>query len=114
MAACVFTSVITRGDRVTFTFTLTGSGSIAGGAATASVRVLGATTSVIADHAVTITDGPNRICTLTLTESETALLSAIAEDARRTTVHVGDIKLVLAGVTTHYGPFEFPVRTAIT
>lgn len=114
MASTVFTSAIARGDRVTFTFTLAGSGSIAGGATTASVRVLGSTANAIANHAVTITDGPNRVCTLTLSEAETALLAAIAEDARRTTVHIGDVKLVLAGVTTHFGPFEFPVRAAIT
>lgn len=114
MAETVFTSAVASGDSVTFTFTLEGSGSIAGGTVTASIREQGATQNAIADHACTITDGPNRVCTLVLTTAESARLAGFAGNPRKARTYVGDVKLVLSGVTTRFGPWAFPVRSAVT
>lgn len=113
MATTVFERPLTEGDRGAFRFRLAGSGDISGATVTASIRLAGQTANLIAAHAVTIEDGPNRQVLLTLLESETPSLSGPA-DGRQLATHVGDVKVVLGGVTTHYGPFEFPVRTAIT
>lgn len=115
MSVTTFTDPATEGDEFTFTFTLAGSGTISGATLTASIRPIGQVTNIISAHAVTITDAANRICTLTLTEAESALLvGAPSYDPRKTFTFAGDVKMVLGGVTTHFGPFVFPMRVAVT
>lgn len=113
MATLVLERSLTEGDEVVFRFRLAGTGSISGGTVTCSIREAGQTANLITGHAMSIVDAVNRIVTLTLTEAETGTLNGPA-DGRQTTRHIGDVKMVLGGVTTHFGPFEFPVRTAIT
>src|SRR3989304_492307 len=104
---------MTEGDQSMFRFYLAGSGSLAGATITASIRKAGQTANLITGPPVTIENAANRAVSLELAETESATLDGPA-DGRQTAVHIGDVKVVLGGVTTHYGPFEFPVRTAIT
>lgn len=106
-------AVIPAGDEVALTFTLGGSGDITGGTVTTSIRPVGAA-NVVADLAMSISSGPNRIVTITLTEAQTALFSTNA-DPRIYTDHIGDVKLVLGTVTTHSEePYAVWARRVVT
>lgn len=114
MAAIIFRDVMTASNDVTFTFTLEGSGSISGGTVTASISEQSSPNLLISAHAMTITDAGNRVCTLVLTASESADLRVNHERPTDPVWHEGDLKLVLGGSTTNFGPFRFKVRKAVT
>lgn len=106
------TDVVASGDEVLFTFTLSGSADITGAVLTCSIQSAGSPTNIITDHGMSVLDGAARTCTLRLTEAETVLMAGGA-DPRATEDYVGDVRCVLAGVTTTYGPFTLPVRSVV-
>lgn len=111
------TDVLASGDEVLFTFTLknpdgTITGDITGAALTCSIQSAGSATNIITDHAMSVLVGASATCTLRLTEAETALLSG-GTDPRSTEDVIGDVRMVLAGVTTTFGPFQLPVRSVV-
>jgi hypothetical protein len=69
------------------------------------------------DHAVTITNAVSGICTLTLSDTETAALLAAETRPDYLALHpfIGDFKVVEAGGdVVHAGPFSFDLRRPIT
>ena len=115
--------VVVAGDDYVFDLTLKKNGVIeptflAGGAvATASIGPGGtATSNIIIDHAIAITDAPNGLATLILSGAETLLLTpGPGKRPSKTIVMYGDVKVIESGGNeTHCGPFSFEVRGAIT
>ncbi len=102
---------------LTITVTLDGSTfNITSGTLTCSIKAVDETADAIADHAMTITDAPNGVATLTLTDTETLTLrQPLGSDHLATKLHFGDVKVVQSGGNvSHHGPFAFNVRRAIT
>ncbi len=115
--------VVVAGDDYVFDLVLRKNGAIdpaflAGGAvATASIGPGGtASSNLISDHAIVITDAPNGLATLTLNSSETLLLTpGPGKRPSKIIVMYGDVKVIESGGNeTHCGPFSFEVRGAIT
>lgn len=111
------TDVVASGDEVVFTFTLknpdgTIVGDITGATLTCSIQPAGSATNVITDHGVAVLVGASATCTLTLTEAESALMTG-GTDPRQTEDYIGDVKMILGGATTHFGPFQLPVRSVV-
>lgn len=108
--ATVALNTVVRGDEFVWTITLSGAGSISGATVTANVRRRGSPAALLSAIACTITDAANRIVTLTLTEAQTSKLVGNATDPVSMVEHVADVKVVLSGVTTTYGPLVLNVR----
>jgi hypothetical protein len=111
------TDVVASGDEVLFTFTLknpdgTITGDITGAVLTCSIQPAGSVTNVITDHAMSVLSGAAATCTLTLTEAESVLMAGGA-DPRATEDYIGDVKMVLSGVTSTFGPFQLSVRSVV-
>lgn len=111
MTVTKITDIVASGDEVRFTFTLSGSGDITGATLTCSIQPSNQA-KVITNHAMSVLSGAARTCTLTLTETETALLTG-GSDPRHTVEYLGDVTMVLAGVRTTFGPFVLPVRSVV-
>ncbi len=110
---------ITAGNDYAATFTLTknngGVFDVDGATITCSIQADGGLLDLIADHDVTISDGPNGVVILTLTGAETLTLNQPDQGNHLDTImHFGDVKVVKSGAESHHGPFKLPVRRAIT
>ncbi|MCR4339185.1 MAG: hypothetical protein NUW01_04765 [Gemmatimonadaceae bacterium] len=121
MAATEVTDILVAGDNLVFTWTLSGAGSISGFTITASI-VEAENPNVALDATLTghsmavVGDGSARQCTLTLTAAESAKLKTFDRDPYTDTVrHIADVKVINgSSAITHYGPFVFRVRKAVT
>lgn len=119
MAATELVGVFTNADDITFTFTLSGSGTL-DGTCTATIYAEGqegvALAAALTGHAMTITSGANRTVTLTITDTEAASFRTHDHFPYTEAVrHIGDVKNVASdNSVTHYGPFVFQVRKAVT
>ena len=85
----------TRGDDWSVVGTLGGSGDITGVAVTSQIRTHVESSTVVASWAATVTDGPGREVTLTMSDT----VSAAITPGR----YVYDVQVVQGGVTTTYG-----------
>lgn len=114
--------VIVAGNDYIFDLTLKKDGVIdaaflTGATATASIGPGGsATSNILNDLPVVITDAANGLATLTLTKAQTLLLSPTTGIRPSLVVtQYSDVKVVESGLNeTHCGPFSFEVRGAIT
>jgi len=85
----------TRGDDWTVVGTLGGSGDITGATVTSQIRTHVESSTVVASWTATVTDGPGREVTLTMSDT----VSAAITPGR----YVYDVQVVQGGVTTTYG-----------
>lgn len=112
--------VVTRGDRITFSTTLTKDGGsvyvITGFTLTATIQQAGGTVNLIEDHSVSIVDGATGTCTLVITSAESLSLVEPAEgDHLNVIEHIGDFRVAESGsIDVHSQPFIFQVRRKIT
>ena len=111
--------IITAGNDYNFTLTLTKDGAVfdvTGSTITCSIREVGGTTDLIADHAVQLSTPASGIVNLILLDTETAVLTVPSAAGHLQTVqHIADVKVVESGgAIIHCGPFTFDVRRAIT
>lgn len=108
--------VVTAGDEYVITITLSKDGvapDVTGGTVTASIFY--GDREILADVSLALTTPASGIVTLTLTEAQTAQLATPpAHRPLETRKHLADVKAVVSGVTTHYGPFKMLVRRALT
>jgi hypothetical protein len=111
VAATVQSTPVVRGNNQTWTFTLSGAGSIAGATLTANVRKRGSPQVLVSAVSLTIADATLRTVTLTLSSTQTNALIGDALDPSKLVMHALDVVMVLSAVTTTFGPLLFPVRT---
>lgn len=102
---------VVRGQEFTWAFTLDGAGTIAGATVTANIRRKGSPQVLLAGLSLSIADAANRLVTLTLTETQTAMLAGDPNDPTKDIPHVLDVTVVLSTVTSIFGPLVFDVRT---
>jgi hypothetical protein len=84
----------TRGDDWTVVGTLGGSGDITGATVTSQIRTHVESSTVVASWTATVTDGPGREVTLSLSDTLTAAITPGR--------YVYDVQVVAGGVTTTY------------
>lgn len=85
----------TRGDDWTVVGTLGGSGDITGVTVTSQIRTHVESSTVVASWSATVTDGPGREVTLTLSDTASAAITPGR--------YVYDVQVVQGGVTTTFG-----------
>ena len=116
------TAVVVAGDDVVFDLTLKKDGVVdpdflVGAVCTASIGPGGsATSNILEDLPVVITDAANGLASLQLSKAQTLLLTPTSEiRPEKSVIQYCDVKVIESGGNqTHNGPFSFPVRGAIT
>ena len=111
--------IVTAGDDYNLEITLTKDGAVydvTDAVITASIRAVGGTVDLIADHTVIMTTPIDGIINLILTDIETLLLDQPSASGHLQTIqHISDVKVVESGGgVLHCGPFTFDVRRALT
>lgn len=112
--------VITAGDQITFSLTLTKDGGstydITGFTLTATIQQAGSTVNLIEGHSVSIVSGSAGTASLVITSAESGSLVVPTEgDHLNVIEHICDIRVAESGsIDVHCGPFTFLVRRKIT